>query len=170
MNRRGFLSLVGFGAAAVAIEASIPAPFRRALAPAVRERITETEMPMVMRYVMAFAGELAGLQEVVAPGGLTRLVCQPQLVFRPDRLIFAPSFELADFDVMPWTDPERPELGSALIQPVPAEAFKPTSWGMQQVAYGVVRPGEQIVLELQNRSNHEALAPASAHMVGTAIR
>jgi hypothetical protein len=166
VTRRGFLSLVGTGAAALAIEKALPAVFRpAAVVPGVRVRQL-ADVPQVERYVMSFTPEL-GFQEIVEPGGITRLLCYPQVLFRPDRLMFDAGTDLGKFSLCQLVMGDSPEADQ-VVGEVPAEIFSPLNYGVRHV-WDVVRPGEQVVLALRNVSNVEAEFRAAA-MVGLRAR
>jgi hypothetical protein len=165
MNRRGFLSLVGTGAAALAIEKALPPMFRPPAIAGVRQL---ADAPQVERYMMSFAPEL-GFQEIVEPGAITRLVCYSQVLFRPDRLMFGPGTDLGKFSLCQLALGDSPEADQ-VVGEVPAEFFAPTAYGGGSMqVWDVVRPGEQIVLALRNVSNVEAEFRAAA-MVGLRAR
>lgn len=168
MNRRGFLSLVGTGAAALAIEKALPAPFRVPVARVGGQLVpVAEEAPMLTRFVLPFAPELDGFQEIVEPGGIVRLVARAQLVFRPDRLIFAAGTDLSKFELLQVDAQGENQLAGS----IPAEFFAPTHYAAQAGAamFDVTRPGEEIILALRNVTNVEAEF-RNAAMVGLALR
>ncbi len=167
MNRRGFLSLVGFGTAALVVERALPevfrprGQFRRMIA-------AGGEPPPLQRFVMSFVPELGGAQEIVPPGGVTSLVARSQILFRPDRLFFPGGVELDDFDLLPLPSTGAPysdESDSLLVAPVPLNFFGPTTAGVP-MQWGAVHPGDEIVLTLRNITKRDALSPAAAAMAG----
>jgi hypothetical protein len=158
MNRRGFLSLIGTGAAALAIEKALPAVFKSPAVPGLRQL---ADGPQLERYALSFAPEL-GFQEIVEPGGIARLVCMSQVLFRPDRLMFAAGTDLGKFSLLQLALGDTPE-SDQVIGEVPAEFFSQRAYGQSLAGvWDIVRPGEQIVLALRNVSNVEAEFRAAA--------
>lgn len=162
ITRRGFLSLVSTGAAAAVVERTLPAAFRvRSLADP-EQRIE--------RFVMSFSPEL-GFQEIVGPGGSVRLVALAQLAFRPDRLILpsdAAGFNIAALQGDPLDDGLALAMPNQFLGEVPAEFFGPSAFGMR-MAWAAVSPGEEIILDLVNRSGEEREIRGAA-LVGLAVR
>jgi hypothetical protein len=164
-TRRGFLSLVGTGAAALAIEKALPQPFRMPLAKVSGRLVPAAEeAPILMHYCLPFAPELDGFQEIVEPGGIVRLVARTQLLFRPARLIFAGGFDLSQWSLLQVDAQGENQLAGE----IPADIFTPDKFGTR-VEMDVTRPGEEIILALRNHSNVEAEF-TNAAMVGLAVR
>jgi hypothetical protein len=164
MKRRGFLSLVATGAAALAVEKSLPAMFRQPVSVQGSRLRQLADAPALERYMMSFSPEL-GFQEIVEPGGITRLVCRSQILFRPDRLMFAPGTDLHKFSLCQLVMGDTPEADQ-VVGEVPAEFFAPHHYGAGvRGVWDVVRPGEEVVLALRNVSNADAEFRAAA-MVG----
>ena len=161
MNRRGFLGLVGASLASVGLAKVLPVVAPEVLPAALQARLVDG--PGVMRMMLSFVPEL-GFTEIVEPGGLVSMVACSQLVFRPDRLLFA-ACNLDHFELMPFRGADG-EFD--LLHPVPANIFDPRAFG-QRMNFGIVRPGDEVVLTLRNVSGVDSEVRAAA-MQGSALR
>ena len=159
-TRRGFLGLAA-GAVAEAVAARI-IPARPVPTPAPALRVSEGA-PHLQRFVMPFSPEL-GFIEILEPGAVVSFVTRSQMVFRPDRLIFA-ACDLESFELLPFLGADgEPDMAG----PVPLSMFDPRNYG-QRLELGVVRPGDEIVLTMRNTSKGEREVRGAA-MVGLVAR
>jgi hypothetical protein len=151
-TRRGFLSLVSAGVGelvAARVMQALPAPAWGR----VGDVFAPQQSQLVQRFVMPFSPEL-GFQEIVPPGGVTRMMVRSQTVFRPDRLIFASGVDLSKFAFLKLECGDSPEADQ-IVGEVAAELFAPNGYGTR-LGLSTMAPGDEIVLAVRNTSKVEA--------------